>query len=82
MTAAEVIVWLIGAYGAVGFIVSVPFLLVGIDRFDASAHGSFAFRPILIPGVVVLWPYVLIRWYRLENSACSCVTGTDAKTSS
>lgn len=80
MNSAELIVWVLCIYGAIGLAVSVPFLLVGIDRIDASAHKSFAFRPILIPGIVVLWPFVLVRWYKLETKACSCVAGTDAKT--
>lgn len=50
----------------VGGVVAAAFLTVGISRVDAPAKGAFAFRPLLIPGVVGLWPLVLWRWARLE----------------
>lgn len=55
-------------YGWIGAAVAVLFLFVGIDRVDPSARGSYAFRPLLIPGIVVLWPLVLFRWIRLERT--------------
>ncbi len=53
-------------YGAVGMGVAVLFLLWGIDRIDPTAPGAYAFRPLLIPGLVLLWPFVLLRWAVLE----------------
>ncbi len=55
-------------YGWIGAAVAALFLLVGIDRVDPSARSSYAFRPLLIPGIVVLWPLVLLRWIRLERA--------------
>lgn len=55
------------AYGWVGLLVAAAFLLVGIDRIDPSARGSYAFRAVVFPGVVALWPVVLIRWWQLER---------------
>jgi hypothetical protein len=43
------------------------FLTVGIDRVDEDARGAYIFRPLLIPGILLLWPLVLWRWYRLES---------------
>ena len=50
------------AYGAVGVVLGLAFLLWGIDRVDPSAAGAYAFRPLLMPGLVLLWPVVAIRW--------------------
>lgn len=55
-------------YGWVGAAIAIVFLLYGIDRIDPSARGSFAFRPILVPGIIVIWPLVLYRWISLERS--------------
>jgi hypothetical protein len=55
------------AYGAAGAILAVVFLLWGIDRVDPSARGAYAFRPLLIPGLVLLWPLVAARWLALER---------------
>ena len=65
--AAEVIVAAAWGYGGVGLIVAALFLLAGIDRVDPSARGAVAFRPLLAPGIVLLWPLVLIRWRRLAQ---------------
>jgi hypothetical protein len=45
-----------------GLAVAIAFLLVGIDRIDPAARGAWAFRPLLVPGIVLLWPLVLARW--------------------
>lgn len=51
-----------------GLIVSVAFLAYGIDRIDHAAAGAYAFRPLLIPGIVLLWPLVLWRWAALTRT--------------
>lgn len=53
-------------YGYVGFGVAMAFLIIGLDRIDDGAHRSYAFRPLLIPGIVLLWPIVLIGWINRE----------------
>mgnify|MGYP000633240578 CR=1 FL=1 len=45
-----------------GLIVAVAFLAIGIDRIDHAAVGAYAFRPLLIPGIILLWPLVVWRW--------------------
>lgn len=64
---AEFIVQAVTVYAAIGAVVAVAFLLWGIDRVDPAAHGSYAVRPMLFPGLLLLWPYVLIRWIALER---------------
>ncbi len=51
-------------YASVGLGVGMAFLLAGIDRMDRAAVGSYAFRPLLLPGLVLLWPLVAFRWAR------------------
>ena len=55
------------AYPALGAAVALAFLTVGIERVDPAARGAHAFRPLLVPGLVLLWPLVLWRWRRLER---------------
>ncbi len=68
MSTAGVLVALVGAYGAVGLVIGVAFLLFAIDRMDPAAVGAYAFRPLLLPGLVLLWPLVLRRWLVFERS--------------
>lgn len=71
MNEAEAILYGLGVWSTVGAIVALVFLLIGIDRFDEDARGAYIFRPLLVPGVVIIWPLVLYRWFVLE-------TGRDA----
>ena len=54
--------WLIA-----GATVAALFLTIGVDRIDEDAPGAYAFRPLLIPGILLIWPLVLWRWMRLET---------------
>jgi hypothetical protein len=67
MLIAEFLVSVATWYGAAGLVVAFAFLVVGIDRIDPNARGVYAFRPLLVPGVVLLWPLVLGRWAALER---------------
>lgn len=60
MTAAYV-------YGGLGGLVAAAFVLVGVDRIDAAAHGAWLARILWLPGLVLLWPVVLVRWIVLER---------------
>lgn len=55
------------AYAGIGALVGLAFLLAGIDRVEPAARGGFAFRPLLLPGLVLLWPLVLWRWVVLAR---------------
>jgi hypothetical protein len=66
--AAAIIVDCVTAWLAIGSLVGVAFLFVGIDRVDDAARGAYAFRPLLLPGLVLLWPFVVLRWYLLARS--------------
>lgn len=54
-------------YGIAGAAVALVFLLHGIERIDAGARAALAFRPLLAPGIILLWPLVLWRWLALER---------------
>lgn len=54
-------------YAALGGLVAIGFLGFGIDRVSPGAHGSHAFRPLLLPGLILLWPLVLWRWHALSR---------------
>lgn len=57
-----VVATLLTVYGSVGLVVATAFLLFGFDRVDPAAHGAYAVRPLLLPGLVLLWPLVIWRW--------------------
>ncbi|MEM7619690.1 MAG: hypothetical protein AAF228_04390 [Pseudomonadota bacterium] len=66
MEVATAIVTGVEYYLYIGGAIAALFLLIGLDRIDPSARGAYAFRPLLIPGICLLWPFVLIRWAQLE----------------
>ncbi len=66
MNEAELIFWIARAWLWAGAVVAAVFLTIGIDRIDEDARGAYVFRPLLIPGVLLIWPLVLWRWWTLE----------------
>lgn len=68
MEIAITLINVVRLYGLIGLGVAAVFLLVGMDRIDKDSQGAYLFRPLLIPGIVVLWPIVLLRWITLERS--------------
>jgi hypothetical protein len=67
MVVAQTLITFLQVYALIGGLVAAIFLLWGVDRVEPSARGSYAFRVLLIPGVVGLWPLVLWRWRALER---------------
>jgi len=66
---AALIIDAVLVYAVIGAALSLVFLLWGIDRIDPASNGAYAFRPLLIPGIVLLWPLVAARWIALERRA-------------
>ena len=54
-------------WGMIGGIVALVFLTIGVDRIDEDARGAYVFRVLVAPGVILLWPLVLWRWWMLET---------------
>jgi hypothetical protein len=62
MTAAQLMLLALQLWCGIGALVAAAFLLFGLDRADPAARGAASFRPLLLPGLVLLWPAVLWRW--------------------
>lgn len=62
---AELLAAVAQGYGALGLMVGIAFLLFGIERVDPAARGAHGFRPLMLPGLALLWPWVLLRWVAL-----------------
>ena len=58
----DLIVTALWLYLGIGSAVALAFVLYGIDRIDVKAHGAYAVRPLLVPGLAVLWPIVLVGY--------------------
>lgn len=69
MNQAELILFIVKAWGVIGALVAVPFLTFGIDQLDEDARGAYVFRPLLVPGILLIWPLVLWRWYVLQSGS-------------
>ena len=55
----------LAVYAAAGVIFAVPFALKGAGAIDAAAKGgTWGFRVLTFPGVVALWPFMLVKWRR------------------
>lgn len=67
MNAAEVIFLGVKIWLAFGAFIAATFLIIGIDRIDEDARGAYAFRPLLIPACLLIWPLVAWRWFVLET---------------
>ena len=62
MSGAETLVLLVQIWGGIGLLVAAAFLTIGIGQIDEDARGAITFRPLLVPGIMVIWPLVLWRW--------------------
>lgn len=63
MSGAELIVAVVAIYLVVGLVFGLLFVSVGVARFDPAARGtSPAFRVLILPGSVALWPLLAAKW--------------------
>jgi hypothetical protein len=63
MTTAEWIVGVATGYAAVGLLFGLAFVRFGVTHLDPAARGtSVAFRVLILPGSVALWPFLLWKW--------------------
>lgn len=51
-------------YLKVGVLVAFVFVAL-VGYLDRAARGAYAFRPLLLPAAVLLWPLVLVRLVRV-----------------
>jgi hypothetical protein len=58
---AMTVMW-IGIYAAVGTLFAVYFVVWGARHLDPGhEHSSLLARIILTPGIIALWPYLMVR---------------------
>lgn len=50
------------AYAGIGIIVAAGFALAGVSRVLPEISMTIGARLLIVPGAIVLWPYVLRRW--------------------
>jgi hypothetical protein len=63
MLLAEAILGSLLVYTACGLLFGIAFVTIGVARVDAAARGtSFAFRLLILPGVIAFWPLLAARW--------------------
>lgn len=67
MNIAELIIEYVQIHLWIGLAAAAVFIVFGIERVEPNCKGSLAFRPLLIPGLSLLWPLVLWRWWALET---------------
>ena len=60
---AHIVVWIAGLYLAAGAAFATVFVATGVQRLDPVARdGTWGFRVVIVPGVVLLWPLLARRW--------------------
>jgi hypothetical protein len=60
---AHIVVWITGTYLGAGAAFAVVFVTTGVQRIDPVArHGTWGFRVLIVPGVMLLWPLLARRW--------------------
>jgi hypothetical protein len=65
MIVAQTIVWSLGIYVLLGLLLALFFVTRGAGRIDPSVQQStWGFRLMIVPGVVALWPVLLLRLLR------------------
>jgi hypothetical protein len=69
MTTAATLVLIVQIWGIIGAGVAFVFLAFGIDHVDEDARGAYVFRPLLVPGILIIWPLVLWRWWQIETQS-------------
>jgi hypothetical protein len=61
----QIFLLIVLAYLVVGVIFSIFFYRKGLGSMDENAAGStIGFKLIIFPGLVVFWPFLLLKWKR------------------
>jgi hypothetical protein len=55
----------VALYAGVGLLFAIPFAVRGAAAIDPVArHATWGFRLLILPGAVLLWPWMLAKWRR------------------
>jgi hypothetical protein len=62
---AQLLVQTVAAYVGLGGAFALVFAWRWAGRLDAAAeHGTWGFRVLILPGVIALWPLLVVRLLR------------------
>jgi hypothetical protein len=62
---AETILLICLLYMVCGLVIGIPFVIRGVERIDPAACGtSIAFRLLILPGSIALWPVIATKWWK------------------
>ena len=67
MSVAAFLIGLVKLWLILGALVAAAFLTFGISQIDEDAEGALGFRPLIVPGILMIWPLVLWRWWVLAS---------------
>ena len=63
------LLYAVSAYAALGLLVAIAFITIGVTRvLEPPRPVTIAARLLIVPGAIVLWPYVLRQWFRGAQS--------------
>ena len=55
-------------YLIIGLLFAILFVTIGVHKVDADMHNApVGMRLILIPGSVLLWPVMMIKWIKVKE---------------
>ena len=64
----EIVLLLAAAYLALGGVFAVVFLTKGLRQLDHATHDAGkVFRLLITPGIVALWPWLVVKWRRAAS---------------
>lgn len=65
VTTVNILLAIAAVYLLCGLLFAIAFITKGVSVVDESAQGAgIGFRIIIIPGVMLFWPFLLIRWIK------------------
>lgn len=67
MTGAALVILIVKIWFSIGVAVAAAFVTFGMNQIDEDAQGAVAFRPLIVPGIILIWPLVLWRWWVLAT---------------
>lgn len=63
------LLYAVSAYAALGLLFALPFVSIGVTRvLEPPRPVTMAARLLILPGTIVLWPVVLMKWVRSAQS--------------
>lgn len=63
--AVQIVLYVVGIYAVLGTMVAAAMHARGLHTLDHGTHGaSIVFRALITPGLIALWPVMLLKWRR------------------